>query len=43
MTIKKQQNRVKRTKCLWLFKKFKSRGQRYDGGNKKGKQWDQRW
>ena len=29
--ITKQQYRVKTTKCLRLFKKFKSRGQRFDG------------
>ena len=36
---KKQQHRHKTTKCLWLFKKFKSRGKRFDGWNKRCRQW----
>ena len=33
----KQQHRHKATKCLWLFKKFKSRGRRFDGWNNAGR------
>ena len=31
----KQQYRFKTSKCLWLFKKFKSRSKRFDGWNKR--------
>ena len=39
---KTQQNNyidTKTTKCLWLFKKFKSRGKRFDGWNRRCKRW----
>ena len=36
---KKQQHRYKTTKCLWLFKKFKSRGKRFDGRHKRCRRW----
>ena len=42
-TTTKQQYKVKTTKYLWLFKKFESRGQRFDGWDRRGKQWHWRW
>ena len=33
----------KTTKCLWLFKKFKSIGKRFDVWNRRWKWWHQRW
>ena len=35
----KQQHRHKTTKCLWLFKKFKSKGKRFDGWNIRCREW----
>ena len=38
-TTKQQQHRYKTTKCLWLFEKFKSKGKRFDGWNRRCRQW----
>ena len=33
----------KTTKCLWLFKKFKSKCKRFDEWNRRWKWWHRRW